>query len=98
MLAFSLLLAPWSRMACKVSNPSFLVFHASLLLSAKIAVPFINESISTRGKRSSMGSAAIPFVGPAIGVVLLISSCSLVGCGAESPSTLSNSDKMVARS
>ena len=85
-------------MACKVSNPSFFVFHASLLLSAKIVVPFINESSSTRGKRSSIGSAAIPFVDPAVDVVFLTSSCSLVGCGAEFPSILSNSDKIVLRS
>lgn len=85
-------------MACKVSKPSFLVFHASLLLSAKMVVPLINESSSTRGKRSSIGSAAIPFVGPVVGVIFLTSSCSLVGFGAEIPSTLSNSDKMVLRS
>lgn len=85
-------------MACKVSNPSFFVFHASLLLSAKIVVPFINESRSTRGKRSSIGSAVGRFVDPVAGAIFLTSSCSLVGCGAGVPSTLSNSEKMVLRS
>jgi len=85
-------------MACRVSNPSFFVFHASLLLSDKIVVPFISESRSTRGKRSSIGSATVPFVDPTAGATFLTSSCSLVGCGASIPSTLSNSEKMVVRS
>lgn len=95
---FNRLLLPWSRIACKPSRASFLVFHASLFASAKIVVPFKSPSSSTLGNKSSSGSpppAAAPLPPPESEVMLCRSAEVLVGTGAGVPSTLSNSLLMV---
>ena len=97
MVGFSLLFAPWSRIACSVSRASFFVFHESFLASAKMVVPFNKLSISTRGNRSSNGSPpeVLPLLEPPAGAMLTTSAEVRVGSGAGVPSTLSNSPRMV---
>lgn len=94
------LLGPWSKIACSVSNASFLVFHASLFASARIVVPFSRLSISTLGNKSSNASAdgAPPLEPPPEVAVAATSLQVRVGTGAGVPSTLSNSPRIVLRS
>lgn len=66
-----------------------------------MVVPLSSPSSSIRGNNSSNGSPApapAALEGPAAGAELTTSKDCLVGSGAEVPSTLSNSDKIVVSS